>query len=112
MLEPKEEIFKALDALGYYCAQGYESVFSEVPAITFTIAENAPRYTLDKEITASNVVTTVDLWANDNETLSRMAREAETAMRGINYLCTWSSDVPRPESTLYHYQLRFGGVKT
>lgn len=110
-MEPKEEIFTALNALGYYCALNSEAVSSQVPAITFTISDSTPRYGLDRSEITAEVVATVDLWADENETLATMADEVEEAMRKINYLCTWSSDIPNPEGSYYHYQLRFGGFK-
>lgn len=111
MYDPKEEVFGALKSLGYYTALSGQAVFSETPAITYRVESVVPEYDLDKTISSSDVVITVDLWANNTEEISDMISEVEEVMREINYLNTWSSDIPSPEGSLYHHQLRFGGIK-
>ncbi len=112
MYNPKPTIYAVLSALGYACMQTSQNVFSEVPAITFDISDNAPDYDLDVNITAQKVIVTVDVWADDSVTTSSIAAEVEAAMREIDYLLTSSLDVPAPEGCLFHYQLRFSGTKT
>lgn len=111
MYNPKTEVYNALKALGYACSQGNQAVFNKVPAITFTVSDNTPRYDLDSDVSASDITVTVDVWGDDSVTVSRIASEAEAAMRKINYLLTNSLDAPAPEGCLHHYQLRFSGVK-
>lgn len=111
MYNPKKEVYAILSSLGYACSQGYQANFKKVPAITFTIGSNRPKYSLGKEIVASEVEVVVDIWANESATLSRIASEAEAAMREHDYLQTFSTDVPAPAGCLYHYQMRFGGIK-
>lgn len=111
MYNPKKEIYQILSSLGYACSQGNQATFKEVPAITFTIGSNQPRYDLSKAVTASDIEVVVDVWANESVTTSRIASEAEAAMREHDYLLSFSSDIPAPEGCLHHYQMRFGGIK-
>jgi len=108
---PKKDVFKALNALGYSCIQGNQSVFNKTPAITFYISDNHPQYDLDKAIVANLAEMTVDVWGDDSVTTSRVASEAEQAMREIDYLLTYQADIPRPEGALYHIQMRFEAIK-
>lgn len=108
---PKPEIYATLHALGYTCLQGSQETFKSVPAITFSIADKSARYELDGQPSAYDVDVTVDIWANDSVTTSRIAGEVETAMRDIDYLLTFSSDVAAPEGCLTHTTMRFSAVK-
>lgn len=108
---PKEEVYTALNALGYSCTQGSQSVFNETPAITFYISDNSPTYDLDKKIVGQEVEMTVDVWGDDSVTTTSVAQEAEDAMREIDYLLTYLADIPSPEGALYHIQMRFVGIK-
>ena len=109
---PKPEIYAKLRTLGYNCIQGSQETFKSVPAITFSIADKSARYELDKTPSAYDIEATVDVWANDSVTTSRIAEEVETAMRDIDYLLTFSSDVASPEGCLTHTTMRFSAVKT
>ena len=111
MYNPKTEIYNALKDLGYACKQGNQDTFNSVPAITFTIGENVPQYTLNKEVSASNIQAIVDIWADDSITASRIAGEAELAMRNIDYLLTYSADIPFPAGSLFHIQMRYDAIK-
>ena len=116
MYNPKPEVYDALKALGYTCSQSRQAVFEKdkLPAITFTVGNNVPDYCIDKEVAASNVEIVVDVWANESATASRVAGEAEAAMREIDYLQTYCADIPpdlETEGSLYHIQLRFDAVK-
>lgn len=112
MYNPKTEVFAKLKTLGYTCVQGSQAVFNSVPTITFSVGDNVPRYTLNKEISASDIEIVVDIWANDSVSASSVAKKVELAMREIDYLLTYSADIPFPEGSLYHTQMRFGAVKT
>ena len=111
MFMPKKEVYNALKALGYSCSQGSQPVFNKTPAITFYISDNAPTYDLDKYIVGQEVEITVDIWADDSVTTTNVAKQAEVAMREIDYLLTYQADIPRPEGALYHIQMRFVGIK-
>jgi hypothetical protein len=113
MFAPKSEIYETLNSLGYYCLQGSQAVFSdgEVPAITFRIDNNSVDLTLDNQISNQNITATVDIWADDSPTTSRILGEVEAAMRSIGYRMSYSADVPNPPNTLCHTNCRFDGIK-
>lgn len=111
LFNPKKEIYSVLNSLGYSCTQGSQAVFNSVPAVTFRIGDNVPQYDLDKEILGSNIEVVVDVFANDSVKASSVAKEVEIAMRSIDYLLTYLADVPSPEGSLYHINMRFDGIK-
>ena len=110
---PKPEVYNTLKSLGYTCIQGDQATFKteQIPAITFSVGSKSARYELDKTPSAYDVEIIVDVWANESTTASRIADEAEEAMREKDYLLTFSSDIPSPEGCLYHTNLRFAAVK-
>ena len=111
LYNPKKEVYTALKALGYSCIQGSQAVFNNVPAITFNIGDNVPTYDLEKDIAKFDVEMNVDVWADDSVTASRVAKEVEMAMRGIDYLLTYLADIPSPEGALYHIAMRYDAIK-
>ena len=108
---PKPEIYAKLKSLGYACIQGNQETFTKVPAITFTLGNKSARYELDKNPSAYDVEVVVDVWANDSVTASGIVDEVEAAMLDIDYLLTYSTDVPAPDGCLYHTNLRFSAIK-
>ncbi len=111
LYNPKKEVYTALKALGYTCVQGNQAIFNKTPAITFNIGDNVPTYDLEKDIAKFDVEMNVDVWADDSVTASRVAKEVESAMRGIDYLMNYLADIPRPEGALYHIAMRFDAIK-
>ena len=95
MYNPKQELYSILSSLGCACSQGYQSIFNEVPAITFVVGKNVPRYN----------------WADESTTLSYIADKVESVMRDNDYLLSHSTDVLAPEECLCHYQMRFDAIK-
>jgi hypothetical protein len=113
MFAPKSEIYETLNQLGYFCLQGSQAVFSDgqVPAITFRIDNNSVELDLGNEVASQDITATVDIWADDSPTTSRMLGEVETAMRSIGYRMTYSADVPSPQGALTHVNCRFDTIR-
>lgn len=107
MFQPKEQLQRTLKELGYPVQQSSQKAVIGSPAITFRIDDNTPRYNLNNEIVAQDILATVDLWADDSPTTSRMLGEVEAKMRSIGYQLTYSADVPSPAGTLFHTVARF-----
>jgi hypothetical protein len=111
MFNPKVELFAALNALEYYCAQGGQTQFAETPAITFRLGNNSVNTDLDNEIVSQDIVAVVDIWADDSPTASGILAEVEEALRAIGYRLSYSADVPSPEGALYHINTRFETIR-
>ena len=111
MQNPQQELYSILSSLGCACSQGYQSIFNEVPAITFVVGKNVPRYNLDKTVIAYEIEATIDIWADESTTLSYIADKVESVMRDNDYLLSHSTDVLAPEECLCHYQMRFDAIK-
>lgn len=114
MYQPKEELYKTLKALGYYCRQGAQATFAdgELPAITFRIENNSVELLLDNTISHQDITATVDIWADDSKTASSILTEVESALRGIGYRMSYSADVPAPTGALFHTNCRFETLHT
>ena len=114
MYQPKEELYKTLKALGYYCRQGAQATFGdgEVPAITFRIENNSVDLLLDNTIGHQDIIATVDIWADDSKTASRIQTAVEEALREIGWRMSYSADVPAPTGALFHINCRFETLHT
>ena len=114
MYQPKEELYKTLKDLGYYCRQGAQATFAdgEVPAITFRIENNSVDLLLDNTIGHQDIIATVDIWADDSKTASRVLTEVEKALREIGWRMSYSADVPAPTGALFHINCRFETLHT
>lgn len=127
MYKPKEDIYKALNALGYYTVQGAQSNFvddpntgeKQIPAITFRIEDQDLDVDLDNDIAEERVTAVVDIWTDnekdENGAVTKSASqlgeeilsEVEAAMRAIGYRLASSMDVPSPPGFLAHKNCRF-----
>lgn len=111
MFNPKEELFAALNVLGYYCAQGGQAEFADTPAITFRIGNSPTELDLSNEISRQNITAVVDIWADDSPTASEVLVQVEAALRAIGYRLSYSADVPAPEGALHHINTRFETIR-
>jgi len=112
MYNPKTEVYEALKSLGYATSQGYQAIFNEVPAITFSVDSNSVDLDLGNEIASQSVFVRVDIYANDSVTTSRILGEVEAKMRSIFYRLSSATDVPRAtEDALYHISCNFSATK-
>lgn len=109
LYNPKPEIFKALKELGYPVTQGSQAVFNSVPAITFRINGNTTDYYLENDIASQEITATIDIWADDSITASKLLAKVEAKMRTLKYRLNNSLDVPSPEGALYHINATFTG---
>lgn len=112
MFNPKIEVYKTLNELGYKVVQGSQAVFNELPCITFTVQNNSVNLDISNEITHQDVIIGVDIWAEDSKTNSRILGEVEAKMRSIFYQMTSSLDVPNPsDPSLFHTACSFRATK-
>ena len=108
MYLPKADVFRALSVLPYTIIQTNQSVFSDLPAVTFHVGDNRPRLTLENEIAYQDIIVHVDIWAEDSLTASRMVSEIETIMRTeLYYQIEFCADIPNPDSSVFHISTRF-----
>lgn len=111
MFQPKAEIFAKLSELDAKVLQGSQTVFNEIPAITFLIQNNSVNLTLDNKIAAQNIAVSVDIWANDSVSASELLSAAEAKFREIGYRLTNSLDIPNPDASLFHVNATFEGLR-
>lgn len=106
MYLPKTDIFNSLKTLGYPVSQTKPAVFADLPAITFSVGNNAVSADLDGNISRQDIEVQIDIWAEDSVTASTVLSQVEGLMRSNLYIMSYSNDVPNA-GNLYHTVCRF-----
>ena len=106
MYLPKTDVYNSLKALPYYVSQTHPAVFTDLPAIIFSVGNNALTTDLDGNIASQDVEIQLDIWAEDSVTASTMLSQVEEIMRSNLYIMSFSNDVPNV-SGLHHIVCRF-----
>ena len=106
MYLPKSDIYNSLKTLGYYVAQTKPAEFTETPAITFSVGNNAVYADLDGGILRQDIEIQIDIWADDSVTASTVLSQVEELMRSNLYILSFSNDVPNA-GNLHHIVCRF-----
>ena len=106
MYLPKSDIYNSLKQLNYYVSQTQPATFNDLPAIIFSIGNNALEYDLDNNIVSQELEVIVDIWAEDSVTASKVLSQVEEIMRLNLYKMSYSNDVPN-NGNLYHILNRF-----
>lgn len=109
MYLPKTDVYNSLKALPYYVSQSKPAVFTDLPAVTFGVGNNAISTDLDGDISSQDIEITLDIWAEDSVTASTVLSEVEEIMRSNNYIMSFSNDVPNI-SNVHHIACRFAKI--
>lgn len=106
MYLPKSDVYNSLKELNYYVSQTQPATFNDLPAIIFSVGNNALDYDLDNNIISQDLEIIVDIWAEDSVTASKVLSQVEETMRKNLYKMSYSNDVPN-NGNLYHILNRF-----
>lgn len=106
MYLPKSDIYKSLKQLNYYVSQTQPATFNDLPAIIFSVGNNALNYDLDNNIISQDLEIQIDIWAEDSVTASKVLSQVEEIMRLNLYKMSFSNDVPN-NGNLFHIVNRF-----
>lgn len=106
MYLPKADVYNSLKALPYYVSQTQPPIFNDLPAIIFSVGNNAVSTDLDGDIASQDIEIQIDIWAEDSVTASEILSQVEEIMRSNLYILSFSNDVPNV-SNLYHIVNRF-----
>lgn len=106
MYLPKSDVYNSLKQLNYYVSQTQPATFNELPAIIFSVGNNALDYDLDNNIISQDLEIVIDIWAEDSVTASKVLSQVEEIMRLNLYKMSYSNDVPN-NGNLYHILTRF-----
>ena len=106
MYLPKTDLFNSLKTLNYYVSQTQPPVFTDLPAIIFSVGNNSVSADLDGEITSQSIEVQLDIWAEESVTASTILSQVEELMRANLYIMSFSNDVPNV-SNLHHIVCRF-----
>ena len=106
MYLPKTDVYNSLKELNYFVSQTQPTIFTDLPAVIFSVGNNAITPDLDGAIASQDVEIQVDIWAEDSVTASTVLSQVEEKMRSNLYIMSFSNDVPNV-SNLYHIVCRF-----
>jgi hypothetical protein len=106
MYLPKADIYNSLLALPYFVSQTHPDVFTDLPAIIFSVGNNSVSADLDGDISSQDIEIQIDIWAEDSVTASTVLSQVEALMRSNLYIMSFSNDIPNV-SNLYHITSRF-----
>ena len=106
MYLPKTDVYSSLKALPYYVSQTQPPVFTELPAIIFSVGNNAVSADLNGDIASQDIEVQIDIWADDSVTASEILSKVEELMRSNLYTMSFSNDVPNV-GNLHHIVCRF-----
>ena len=106
MYLPKSDVYNSLKQLNYYVSQTQPATFNELPAIIFSVGNNALDYDLDNNIISQDLEIVIDIWAEDSVKASKVLSQVEEIMRLNLYKMSYSNDVPN-NGNLYHILSRF-----
>lgn len=106
MYLPKTDVYNSLKELPYHVSQTHPEIFTDLPAIIFSVGNNAITPDLDGDIASQDVEIQLDIWAEDSVTASTILSQVEEIMRSNLYIMSFSNDVPNV-SNLYHIVCRF-----
>lgn len=106
MYLPKSDVYNSLKQLNYYVSQTQPATFNELPAIIFSVGNNALDYDLDNNIISQDLEIVIDIWAEDSVKASKVLSQVEEIMRLNLYKMSFSNDVPN-NGNLFHIVNRF-----
>lgn len=106
MYLPKTDIYNILKTLPYYVSQTQPPIFNDLPAIIFSVGNNAISTDLNGDISSQNIEIQIDIWTEDSVTASTILSQVEELMRSNLYIMSFSNDVPNV-GNLYHVVCRF-----
>ena len=109
MYLPKTDVYNSLKALPYFVSQSQPAVFTDLPAVIFSVGNNAVTADLDGAIASQDVEIQLDIWAEDSVTASSALSEVEAIMRSNQYIMSFSNDVPNA-GNLHHIVSRFSKI--
>lgn len=109
MNEPKSDLYNILSETGYTVYQRRPEVIASFPCLTFYVADNVIRPTLEKEIGYQQIVAVIDIWAKTSAESGEILLSVESAMRENNYIMSYCSDINDPDG-YSHISTRFNLV--
>lgn len=95
---------------GASVSQGDQTVFNDLPAVTFIVLNNVPQYDLGDTILKQDAIVKVDIWGETSTQASATLVAAEAAMRSAGYHLSYTQDVPNQTENLFHITTRFTSV--
>ena len=106
MYLPKADIYNSLLTLPYFVSQTHPDIFTDLPAIIFSVGNNSVSADLDGGISSQDIEIQIDIWAEDSVTASTVLAQVEELMRSNLYILSYSNDAPNV-SNLHHIVCRF-----
>lgn len=90
--------------------QGTTAQLTKLPAITFSLAGNQTKYTLDSEYIGSMTVYKIDIWTRDATQAEQLLQRTSDILCAEGWVMDSASDMPTAQDDLVHITSRFHGV--
>ena len=101
-----KKVYNLLKSTSRKVYQNEPDVKSDLPCITFYIANDVPQVGLDKDIKKQDIEVVVDFWGKDSKITGEMFREIEAVMRANGFILSFNTAIN--ESDDYsHVNTRF-----
>lgn len=114
MYLPKQDIYTYLIALesdeeiqGIKVYQNQPDVFTELPVVTFYVANNSVETDLSNNIAYQDVTIIIDIWTRTSSEGGKILNKVEQIMRNNLYTLEFSSDIPNTDQAVKHINCRF-----
>lgn len=112
MYLPKQDIYTYLTSIeneiaGLKVYQTQPEKFTELPVVTFYVANNSVERFIDNEIAYQDITITIDIWSKTSSQGSNILNKVETIMREKNYSLDFSADIPNIDENINHINCRF-----
>ena len=85
----------------------YPKSFKILPCISYYEANNSPAAIADDEEYLSEIIYVVDIWAGTNDECTDLMLRVDVAMRSVEFLREFSSDVYDSNSDVRHKTSRY-----
>ena len=90
--------------------QGATAQLTKLPAITFSLAGNQTKYTLDSEYIGDFSVYKIDIWTRTATEAERLLQHTSDILCAEGWTMDSASDMPTSQDDLVHITSRFHGV--
>jgi len=95
MKEPKKEIYAILSGIsGATTYQMKPRVLEDLPCFLFRVANNIPRYSLDKEVEYQDIEVAIDIFAKTSKETGSLLASLVDEMIDNGYRMVFCSDIP------------------
>jgi len=104
----KSTVYATLSTLtGVSVSQGDQTVFNDLPAVTYNLSNNINNHDLSGNILSQDAEIKVDIWGTTSTEASGVLAQVAEVLLPIGYMLKYTQDVPNPSDDIFHITTRF-----